>query len=57
MAASQKESTFTQRTLLALLTAHADRAELDETIGVLTRSLADAHGIPRPTPTERHIVR
>jgi hypothetical protein len=57
MTASQKESTFTQRTLLALLTAHADRAELDETIGVLTRSLADAHGIPRPTPTERHIVR
>jgi len=45
MTASQK-STFTQRTLLALLTAQAGRAELDETIRRLTRSIADEHAIP-----------
>jgi hypothetical protein len=49
MTASQKAE-CTQRTLLALLTAQADRAELDETIRMLTRSLADAHSIPASYP-------
>jgi hypothetical protein len=49
MTASQKAA-FTQRTLFALLTAHAERDELDETIRVLTRSLADAHDIPASYP-------
>jgi hypothetical protein len=49
MTASQK-SDFTQRTLLALLTAQAERAELDKTISTLTRCLADAHGIPASYP-------
>jgi hypothetical protein len=48
--ASQKESTFTQRTLLALLTAQAEYAELGETIIQLTRSLADAHDIAASYP-------
>jgi hypothetical protein len=34
------------------MTAQAERAELDETIRVLTRSLADAHGIPASYPKE-----
>ena len=46
---SQKAE-FTKRTLLAILTARADQAELEKTIGVLTRSLADAHGIPASYP-------
>jgi len=46
--ASQKQS----RTmiLMALLTAQADRDELDKTIRTLTRSLADAHDIPASYP-------
>ena len=36
--------------LMALLTAQADRVELDKTIHALTRSLADAHGIPASYP-------
>jgi hypothetical protein len=39
MTASQKAE-YTQRTLLALLTAQANRTELDKTIHLLTRSLA-----------------
>jgi hypothetical protein len=50
MTASQKESTLTQPILLALLTAQAEYAELGETIVQLTRSLADAHGIPASYP-------
>jgi hypothetical protein len=53
MPASQK-STFTQRTLLSLLTAHTERADYlarsDETIRILVRSLADAHGIAASYP-------
>ena len=49
MTASQKRMTF-----MALLSAQAERAALDETILVLTRYLADAHGIPAsyPLPNE-----
>jgi hypothetical protein len=36
---------FTQRTLMQLLTAMADKAELDHQIATLIRALADAHGI------------
>lgn len=49
MTASQKAE-FAQRTLMALLTARADQAELEKTISALTRSLADAHGIPASYP-------
>jgi hypothetical protein len=49
MAASHKVD-FTKRTLLALLTANADRAELDATISALTRALANAHDIPPSYP-------
>jgi hypothetical protein len=35
---------------MALLTAQADRDELDKTIRTLTKSLADAHGIPASYP-------
>lgn len=49
MTASQKTS-FTQRTLMALLTAQADRAKLDQTIEQLTRSLANEHGIQASYP-------
>jgi hypothetical protein len=31
---------------MARMTAHAEKAELEKTISALTRSLADAHGIP-----------
>jgi hypothetical protein len=48
MTASQ--TAFAHRTLLSLLTAQADRAKLDETIRVLTRSLASAQGIPASYP-------
>jgi hypothetical protein len=41
---------FTRHTLLAILTANADRAELDATITALTRSLANAHDIPATYP-------
>jgi hypothetical protein len=45
MAASQKAE-HTQRTLLALLTAHAERVELDKTIHALTRfSVLPATGV------------
>jgi hypothetical protein len=44
MTASQKAE-FTQRTLMAILTAQADRAELDRQIETLTRTLADANGL------------
>lgn len=53
MTASQKESNFTRRTLLALLSLQAKRAELDEEIRALTRSLADEHGIPSSYPPPR----
>jgi hypothetical protein len=36
--------------LMALLTALAEKAEIDKTITALTRSLADAHGIPASYP-------
>jgi hypothetical protein len=49
MTASQQAES-NRATLMALLTAQADRAELDETIRVLTRSLADAYGIPASYP-------
>jgi hypothetical protein len=49
MAASRKTD-LAQRILLALLTAQAEYAELGETIIQLTRSLADAHGIPASYP-------
>ena len=49
MAASHKTE-FAKRTFMALLVAQAERAELDKTISVLTRSLADAHGIPASYP-------
>jgi hypothetical protein len=49
MTASQKAK-VAQRNLLALLTAQADLANLQETIQVLTRSIADAHGIPASYP-------
>jgi hypothetical protein len=49
MTAPQKAE-FTTITLMALLTAQADRGELDKTIDALTRSLADAHGIPASYP-------
>jgi hypothetical protein len=48
MTASRDE--FCSTTLLAILTAQADRDELNETIRVLTRSLADVHGIPASYP-------
>jgi hypothetical protein len=41
---------FCKATLLAILTAQADRDELDERISVLTRSLANEHGIPASYP-------
>ena len=44
MPASQNDG-FTTRTLMALLTAQADRADLDRQIEALTRALADAHGL------------
>jgi hypothetical protein len=46
----KQKNRFTQRTLLALLTANADRAELDATIIALTRSLANVHDIPPSYP-------
>jgi hypothetical protein len=49
MTASQKAD-FTKRTLMALMTAQADRAELDHRIKALTLALADAHDIRRPYP-------
>jgi hypothetical protein len=49
MTASQKAE-FTKRTLMALLTAQADRAELDREIVEITRSLASAHEIPVSYP-------
>jgi hypothetical protein len=49
MTASQKTE-FTQRTLLAILTARADQAELTKIIDALTRSLATAAGIPASYP-------
>jgi len=49
MTASQKAE-FTQRTLLALLTAQAAFTAIGETIIALTRSLADAHDIPASYP-------
>jgi hypothetical protein len=48
MTASRNE--FCKATLLAILTAQADRDELDERISVLTRSLANEHGIPASYP-------
>jgi hypothetical protein len=48
MTASRDE--FCTRTLMAILTAQADRDELDNTIRTLTRSLADEHGIPASYP-------
>jgi hypothetical protein len=48
MTASQKAE-FTQRTLMALMTAQADRAELDQQVEVMIRALATEHGCPRPT--------
>lgn len=48
MTASQEESCTP--ILMALLTAQADRDELNETIRTLTRRLADAHGIPASYP-------
>jgi hypothetical protein len=50
MSASQND--FTTRTLMALLTAQADRAELDEQIAVLTRALAGAHGLADYPPAD-----
>jgi hypothetical protein len=47
MTASQKAD-FTARTLMGLVTALADRAELDKTIAISVRALADAHRIPIP---------
>ena len=47
---TEQKSAFTQRTLLVLLSAQADRDELDRTILTLTRVLADAHGIPTTYP-------
>jgi hypothetical protein len=41
---------FTARTLTCLMTARADRAELDQQIEVMIRALADAHGLPAPYP-------
>jgi hypothetical protein len=49
MTALQKAESVTGN-ILALLTALADRVELDETIRILARSLADAHGIPASYP-------
>jgi hypothetical protein len=49
MTTTQKAE-FTQRTLMALLTARAEQAELEKTISALTRSLADAHGISANYP-------
>jgi hypothetical protein len=51
--ASQKESTFTQRILLSLVTDLADLADLAEqaeAIRIRIRALASEHGIPAPYP-------
>ena len=50
MPASLETADFTTRTLMAILTAQADRAELDQQIAVLIRSLADAHDVPASYP-------
>ena len=50
MTASRDTAGFTQRTLMALLTAQADRAELDRQIDVLTRALANANGLASYRP-------
>jgi hypothetical protein len=47
---SKQKAKLTQSVLLALLTAQADRDELDATIRGLTRSLANAHDIPSSYP-------
>jgi len=49
MTASQKAD-FTRTTLMALMTAQADRAELDRQIATLTRALADTNGLPASYP-------
>ena len=50
MLASQKPDT--RMTLMALMTAHADRQELDDTIDTLIFALAEtiAPGLPAPYP-------
>jgi len=49
MTASQKAE-FTQRTLMALMTAQADRAELDQQVEVMIRALATEHGLSETYP-------
>ena len=39
---------FTQRTLAQLLTAQADKAELDKHIAALIEALATHHGVAAP---------
>ena len=51
MTASQKETSKALK-LMALMTALADRAELDKEISAITRSLADAYGIPASYPLQ-----
>jgi hypothetical protein len=48
MTASQNESN--RMILMALLTEQAHLAKIEETIRVLTRSLANEHGIPASYP-------
>jgi hypothetical protein len=51
MTASRDE--FCTATLRAILTAQADRDELDNTIRTLTRALATEHSIPASLPADR----
>ncbi|WP_271673212.1 hypothetical protein [Bradyrhizobium sp. CCBAU 51627] len=50
-ASSQNDTAeFTTRTLMSLLTALADKAELDRQIEALTLALAGTYGLPRVLP-------
>lgn len=48
--ASQETADFTQRTLMSLTVALADKAELDRQIEALTLALAVAHDLPGVLP-------
>jgi hypothetical protein len=45
---ASRKADFAARTLMGLVTAIADRAELDKAIAISVRTLAEAAGVPIP---------